>query len=984
MAIQRDREQIGVQPSGRLIREFRTELPEPTTGALVSRFGSAVGEVGEGMMKQEADKAAKEAIAAAPVKDVNGNYVAPPPPETFGPYAAKIYSEAVDTRYKNNVFQDFQTKLNEIAAANQSDPVRSFELMNAHARGVLKGIDQRFAPDLEANFTREVNERQRGILNLNASREREATVQDLKVQLVRYNEQAMDAWSRSAGNPEMEAEARRLQTEALNTQRRLVQLGADTNMSVQQLEATQRSNQYAGTLISAFNRAIEEGSLTPEALADAHMISQGLGGKKSVTIGGMTFSADDVLREISDPRIRQMLGSRINTIRTDLSQSFVRDTATENARRINDYHDRNPGAAGFPANTTAEQQRYAVETWAQTNNVNPFTPEGYQVIVSRYGAVPDKFYNQVFSNITMKTPEQLERLRPLWSAMGSTILRDGSRANTQSMALDAKDDAFMWWYTTLRGNNEGMDPVAAAEAARKNVERGMTRISEESANDILMKQFRLRQGNQATVTNLYDKFKSTTDIDLTTMSDDSRRYILSTAAAFVASDMPLDEALDRAGRHFKTNFEANPYTLTYGVKGKGGFTERATNPPALPSADGTSSYDYLKPLVGTAIKEMADPNQMGFKLDGLEVGKNVWLKPVGTSIANPAYQLWYYEKGGVQVPIKTRDNTIVTMFIGNYIKAQDEYARASVVEMERTRRESLSQLNIGELAGAPPSAMGDSFVPGQAAEAMGTQPPQRAAPAPQTPASSMEGFVATEGLEISGQAPVAAPAAPGKPPLYIVPRAEHVMPPPMIRKMLQRNEDTIELRSIPKGPQRRSEAAGMVQAASFGGESGPAPTTINRAMQFLGVNEQNGRATLTAFFQKTIGEAVDPVNTPWCATFANAILRETGYLGTNSKFARSFLAYGETPETPSNGDIVVLRRGRSEVSGHVGFFMGYEERGGQRYVRVLGGNQSNAVTEQLFPASEVLGIRRPVKLQEARNLPGVEGTTFAQFNEDVG
>ena len=973
MAIQRDRQQIGIQPSGRMIREFRTDLPEPTTGSMISRFGSTLGEVGEGLMKQEADRAAKEAIAAAPVKDVNGNYVAPPPPEGFGPYAAKIYSDAIDTRYKNNVFQDFQTKLNVIAAENQTNPVKAFELMSAHARGVMKGMDQRFAGELEANFTREINERQRGILNLNASREREATVQDLRVQLTRYNEQAIDAWSRASGNPELEAEARRLQTEALNTQRRLIELGADTAMSVGQLENVQRSNQFAGTIISALNRGIEEGTLTPEALADVHMISQGLGGKKSVTIGGMKLSADDVLREVSDPRVRQMLGTRINTIRTDMSAAFARDVAAENTARINRVFDENPAAAGFPVNVTPEQQRNAVITWAQQNGVDPRTPEGYQRIVTRYGEVPQSYYKEIFSNMTMKTAAQVEGLRPLWERMGETIKRDGTYTNSQSV-LDTKEDAFMWWYSTLRGNNQGMDPVAAVEMARNNVQRGMTRLTTESASNIVVGSFRSSTNNQAaTFSDVFNKINSATDIDVTKLGDDAKRNFMSIAASYLASDMPFEAAINQAARHFKSNFEANPFTLSFAMKGKGGFTEKATNPPMLPNTEGVMSYDYLKPLVDVAVREMADKNQPGgFTTDKLELGKNLWLKQVGTSPSNPSYQLHYYDKSGVNFPILTPDNKIVTMFAGNYIKAQTEYAGSEYVKNQREIRSGIAGINIGELSGAPIPGRSQFAAPG-------------APPTPPNAPSTMEGFMATEDFGLGAVDAEGKPVAPAQPaPLFIQPRPEHVMPPPMIRRMLERPTEPIELRTLPKTRERRSDAGGTVQPASFGGEAGPAPTTITRAMEFLGVDERSGRSTLTAFFNKTIGEAVDPVNTPWCATFVNGILRETGYLGTNSKLARSFLAYGETPEQPSDGDIVVLRRGNSEVTGHVGFFMGYTERNGQRFVRVLGGNQGDKVSEQLFPANTVLGIRRPIKLQEARNLPGIEGTTFAGFNEDIG
>lgn len=105
------------------------------------------------------------------------------------------------------------------------------------------------------------------------------------------------------------------------------------------------------------------------------------------------------------------------------------------------------------------------------------------------------------------------------------------------------------------------------------------------------------------------------------------------------------------------------------------------------------------------------------------------------------------------------------------------------------------------------------------------------------------------------------------------------------------------------------------------------------------------------------GDPVDPARIPWCAAFANAILNRLGYETTNSLTARSFLAWGKKTKEPLEGDIVVLRRGKDEWTGHVGFFAGYEVFEGVRYVKVLGGNQNKAVNVAYFPVSMVLGYR---------------------------
>jgi hypothetical protein len=78
---------------------------------------------------------------------------------------------------------------------------------------------------------------------------------------------------------------------------------------------------------------------------------------------------------------------------------------------------------------------------------------------------------------------------------------------------------------------------------------------------------------------------------------------------------------------------------------------------------------------------------------------------------------------------------------------------------------------------------------------------------------------------------------------------------------------------------------------------------------------------------------------------------------TGSLAARSYLTYGRKLDKPEPGCIVVFWRGSpTSWQGHVAFFVG--DAGA--HVRVLGGNQSNAVTEASYPKSQVLGYRMPV------------------------
>lgn len=94
----------------------------------------------------------------------------------------------------------------------------------------------------------------------------------------------------------------------------------------------------------------------------------------------------------------------------------------------------------------------------------------------------------------------------------------------------------------------------------------------------------------------------------------------------------------------------------------------------------------------------------------------------------------------------------------------------------------------------------------------------------------------------------------------------------------------------------------------------------------------------------------------WCSSFVNWVFVQAGILGTSSAAARSWLDWGCEINAPREGCVAVLSRGLNPASGHVGFYVGSD--GGR--VRLLGGNQGNAVSIASFPASRVLGYRLPI------------------------
>ena len=95
--------------------------------------------------------------------------------------------------------------------------------------------------------------------------------------------------------------------------------------------------------------------------------------------------------------------------------------------------------------------------------------------------------------------------------------------------------------------------------------------------------------------------------------------------------------------------------------------------------------------------------------------------------------------------------------------------------------------------------------------------------------------------------------------------------------------------------------------------------------------------------------------TAWCSAFANWCMEQAGIKGTDSAWARSWIKWGREPATEDEWDgcIVILQRGAN--SGHVGFLVDWNDD----QVKLLAGNQGDAVSEAWFPIDRVLGYRVP-------------------------
>lgn len=147
----------------------------------------------------------------------------------------------------------------------------------------------------------------------------------------------------------------------------------------------------------------------------------------------------------------------------------------------------------------------------------------------------------------------------------------------------------------------------------------------------------------------------------------------------------------------------------------------------------------------------------------------------------------------------------------------------------------------------------------------------------------------------------------------------------------------------------------------------PVPRWYEIAKDEIGVKETSGPNVTPRIIEylatTPLAEGGDSDETPWCSSFVNWALKQAGVQGTRSAAARSWLTWGEMRERRTGAIVIVrLKSGKTQITSsgyHVGFYVSSTDR----VIRLLGGNQGNAVSEANFPLARwtIMSSRWPME-----------------------
>ena len=150
------------------------------------------------------------------------------------------------------------------------------------------------------------------------------------------------------------------------------------------------------------------------------------------------------------------------------------------------------------------------------------------------------------------------------------------------------------------------------------------------------------------------------------------------------------------------------------------------------------------------------------------------------------------------------------------------------------------------------------------------------------------------------------------------------------------------------------------------------PAYLTAARRDIGLREIKGPKHAGRIVQmlQRLGAWWRDDETPWCGVAVAAWLSEAGYpIPKHYYRALAWADYGVKVPFPTQGAIAVLSR---KGGGHVAFVSGITHDA--KHVRLLGGNQNDAVNEAWFPATRVTAYRLPVGISRTPATVAVLGT----------
>jgi len=649
MPIQIDPQQISVAPSGRYIREFKTDLPRPTLN--LNPLAEGIGQVGGEMLDRQAKITGTELAKNAVVqKDENGNLVAPPPPETFGETARLAYNNAIEQTYTNSVYRDMERNLNEIANKPNTPAEQRIQLMQAHIDATLNSVDPKYKGVLTNIAGREFNQRQMSILNQARSDDAAYRYHALEGDAKKFTNSAIDAWavgSFEEGNNIL-AEARK----SYETSARLKT--TDENLIADQMRKfdTQSNGfRWFNETYQKVRDSVRDKTADPEELNRlVSMLQEGATGTGATAFG---MTEKDLVTNMSGDA-RKHMRQIVNTLATNYSAEFAQSNEERKAQALHDYLTN--GGTFKPDIYSDKDLANAARKAADAGGFNLFSKDGVERIASQFnGVLPHEMYKSYFAGIHENdagTPEGAKRVQEklaLYNALRNLHTNTGVEDRTEVIGtternyLHAMEDRLQARYGLQEADRAvkaafkyagGLDQASLTKVSHQAFRESSGTTGPIDPKDVIM-------GAIGTVTS-FRFFQSPSYEEL---PKTARDQIEQSIAMSVAQGVNYKQAAKDAGRDFVNNWTKSSEVIAGLAGGTTWIQKKDDLPTAYDALTGKGTRDYLIPYVDKILAERLNDGQKAM-LGELKYGDNIKLEPTSNSGTNRSYYVVYYKTGG--------------------------------------------------------------------------------------------------------------------------------------------------------------------------------------------------------------------------------------------------------------------------------------------------------------------------------------------------
>jgi hypothetical protein len=672
MAIIEDPQRVGVQPSNRYIREFKTDLPSPDFSG-VQRISAALSGIAEEQLKTDADLKSKEfAYSQTLQKDGEGNYVKPVVPEGFGPYARNKVNELLDERMVQSTYYDIQPELDRIRndPQNMRDPVRARELMNTYVDTRLKALPPHIAGRVSVYAMKEVEERASSVARQTAEETRSLNLQDLKTRQEMHFKNIIELLS--IGNEESNKKAEYLSGEITRIQGVIVAQNGDSRTGTDNIMQTLESAKEAGRIFNDIKTRFNDGVLHSNDLRDLSRILSG-GGAADENIFGVT--PDGVVNNMPTPEVRKALSAKIEEFYT---KTIEREQKSEKQQTYEIIRESvyNGIRVNKPIGMSDSQYAEHVLRLSQEYGINLNTPEGVSQISAKVGEIPAEYYKTLFKNNVRDG--KIEELLPLYEHIRQMPDRNGAPVDRTHDLVESRDHSLMENYLLFR-RMDNQQPADAMRSARKAIENGFiigrdpakmeAKLSRElSANGVTnptINEFQKFVDDRMNEINPY-WFQGGQKLHYKDLDSQTKANMLGLVQRKVADDVTLEAAVSYAAGALKRNYTTSPSDLGNAVarQQKEFYNGKTDNPlvrtdavvPSIPNPLDlkSNSSEYVKRYMNELVLRGTGQDTSGTvgTLIGTGSGSNTYARSTANA---PSFKLYALNDVGTERVVLPKD-----------------------------------------------------------------------------------------------------------------------------------------------------------------------------------------------------------------------------------------------------------------------------------------------------------------------------------------